>query len=123
MKESDDDAQLQQTLRTALQSSESPDAVVRARLSAARARAVDGQRRSSAWPWAVAGAASVAAIAMWGGITLRPHVDMQGAAHPDDLAQDELFELLTDDNDPLQEAELYEDLDVLTWLSEEEDRA
>ncbi len=121
----DDDKALARELRARLRaSSDMPDAVVRARLSAVRARAIASRVRSPAWNWAAAGAA-VAASLVAAVIALQPDAGFpprQPAAGGDDVvAQSGLLELLTDDDgegdDPAMEVELYDDLDVLTWLA------
>ena len=119
----DDDDMLMGELRERLRaSSDTPDAVVRARLSAIRARAIALRARAPAWRVA-AGAALAASLAA-AVIVLRPdtvHPPRQSPAGDEVVAQSGLLELLTDDDeegdDPVMEAEFYEDLDVLTWLA------
>ncbi|TDU30689.1 hypothetical protein DFR24_0038 [Panacagrimonas perspica] len=108
-------------LQTRLREAEMPDVVVRARLSAARAGAIAARTRRPAWAWTMAGAALAASVAA-AVLFFHPFGRMQ-AVGQEEMAQGEIFELLLDgDEDPVLEAELYEDLDVLTWLAAEDER-
>lgn len=107
-------------LQMRLREGEAPDAVVRARLSAARARAIATRARRPAWAWAMAGAALAASVTM--ALLISDPFGRVDAADPAEMAQGEMFELLVDDEDPVLEAELYENLDVLTWLAAEDER-
>lgn len=119
----DRDTRLKQSVQAALRDSETPDGAVRARLAAMRRRALDRPSRSIAWPWAALGGAVAASVLAVMIAVHEPESRMDSAAHRGDLAQVDLLESLTEDDDPLQEADLYEDLDVLTWLSGEDERA
>lgn len=118
-----DDDRFAMEVQTRLREGEAPDAVIRARLSAGRARAVAARARPPVWTWATAGMALAASVAV-AVLIARPPAGTDAADH-DDVAQGEMFELLLDgddDDDPVLEAELYEDLDVLTWLAEDDER-
>jgi hypothetical protein len=109
-------------LQKRLREAEAPDAIVRARLSAARARAIGGVRtRGPRWIWTMAGAALAASVTV-ALLVLHP-LGRMDASEQDEVAHGEMFELLVDDDeDPILEAELYEDLDLLTWLAAEDER-
>lgn len=104
-------------LRQRLRDSESLDFVTTSRLSAARARALDGRDagRRSTWWWASGGLAA-AAVAVIAVLVFAPALRTPGVvAEP--AAADSL-DILTDDVDP----ELYEDLELYRWLAQEGNR-
>lgn len=100
-------------LRDALRDSETLDYVTRARLGAARARAVAEARKPrglGATHWlglggALAAGLLVAVLAPW-----RAGVPVPVA--PTSIAHGDTLELLLDENDP----EFYEDLDLYRWI-------
>lgn len=108
----EEEERLAQTLRERLRASEGLDPVARARLSAARARALEPARPRT-WAWAGAGGL-VAATLLAALLVLRPATM---PTPPADLAQaDEAFELMFEDDTAL-DPEFYEDLEVLSWLA------
>jgi hypothetical protein len=114
----EDEETFARELQARLRQAEDVDAVTRARLSAARARALDAAKRPRvAWaPWTALGGL-VAAGLVAAAVLLRPESNplMQGDL-PRDIAPGEFFELVLDDDDPTADADMYEDLDVLVWL-------
>lgn len=109
-------------LRERLRETEASEAGTGVRLSAARARSLEVRAGRPVWAWAAAGgliAASVVVATM----TLHPPfaTDRSGWS---EVAHDDFFfeQLVDEDEDPMLEAELYEDLDVLTWLAEADER-
>lgn len=120
MKHPDDD-EFSRALRDQLRASENLDAVTRARLAAARARALDA-RPASAWTGArlwVGGGSAVAAALLVALVLVR--TDRSTTAH-EAMAQADALELMFDE-EALPDPEFYEDVDVLTWLAEGDDRA
>jgi hypothetical protein len=109
---------LQATLRT---QDDGVDAVMTARLRAARARALDDApgHRVSGWLFASGGLAAATALAVL--LVMHPlRATTSGPASGSAQApQAEALEVLTDDVD----AELYEDLELYRWLEREHDGA
>lgn len=117
MNQSEDDEALAQRLREHLRASETLDPVVRARLSAARARALE-PAHSKSWAWLGAGGLLAASLLA---ALLVPQFIAQKEQAPD-LAQAEAFEWMFDD-DTAADPEFYEDIEVLTWLVTGDERA
>lgn len=107
-----------EALRRALRDSEQLDMVTRAKLSAARARAIDAARRPARpWLWAVpAGATAVLVAALWmpGTPTTAPLPQAPGTA-----VASEALDVLTDEQSP----DFYQDLELYEWLDREAGRA
>ena len=118
MNEADEET-LARALRERLRASETLDPGARARLSAARARALEAAR-SRSWAWMGAGGL-VAASLLAALLVLRPSATPPTSA---DVAQaDEAFEWMLDQDDPALDPQFYEDLDLLHWMAEGDDRA
>jgi hypothetical protein len=99
------DRALAQKLRTQLRASEDLDYVTKARLSAARARALAASRRPAGWWFATGGltAAVLLAVVMV--------VRIPQAAAP---TMADALEMMTDELEP----EFYQDLDMYQWLAD-----
>lgn len=117
MNEPEDDEKLAQHLREQLRASETLDPVARARLSAARARALEPARSK---PWAWLGAGGLVAASLLAAL-LVPQLATRIVQAPD-LAQAEAFEWMFDE-DTAADPEFYEDIEVLTWLASGDERA
>lgn len=116
-----EDQDWQRRLGERLRASESLDAVTRARLSAARARALaDAARDEGSRSWIKAGALIGAAAALVAVVMLRQPSEPQPAPR---LAQAETLELLLDDDSAPADPEFYEDLEVLRWLAQADEHA
>lgn len=107
-----------ETLRRALRDSEQLDMVTRAKLRAARARAIDAARAPARpWLWAVPTAAMavlVAALWMPGTPTTAPLPQVPGTT-----VASEALDVLTDEQSP----DFYQDLELYEWLDREAGRA
>lgn len=98
-------------LQAKLRGSEELDYVTRARLSAARARALDAARRP-ARTWLFASSGLTAAVALVAILLWQPHLRGPSGIDASPGSQAEALDVLTDDVD----AEFYEDLDLYRWL-------
>lgn len=109
------DQALGDALAKALRQSESVDEITRARLVAARARALDTDRAGT-WKWlGAAGAlATLLLLALW-----MPQLAVPVHGNPPDA---EMLEMLASENGALDPA-MVEDLELLTWMDEPEDSA
>lgn len=96
---------------TALRQTERVDAVMSAKLAAARARALDaaGTAPRRAWAWPLSGAIAAALLAL----VMLPA--REPAPSPSDYAGGEALDLLIDEQDP----QFYEDLPLYQWLDGE----
>jgi len=101
------DRALAKKLRAQLLANEDLDFVTRAKLSAARARAVAESRRPAGWWFATGGLTAAALLA----VTLVLRVPQPAAPTIADS-----LELMTDELEP----EFYQDLDMYQWLADSE---
>ncbi len=110
-------------LRERLRETEASEAGTGVRLSAARARSLEVRAGRPVWAWWAAAGGLIAASVVVATMTLHPPfaTDRSGWS---EVAHDDFFfeQLVDEDEDPMLEAELYEDLDVLTWLAEADER-
>jgi hypothetical protein len=98
------DRALARKLRAQLRAGEELDYVTRAKLSAARARAVAATHRPTGW-WMAGGLTAASVLAAF--LVLR----MPNSAAPSTA---DTLELMTDELDP----EFYQDLDMYQWLAD-----